>query len=86
MNFNTIRPSVFDFEIVGNSCGILESAIDRYKAIIQNQLRRVRHHHRDCDNKWIKNTPEYQGHLVSFYFPLEKVQKINKIKNYLRTN
>jgi hypothetical protein len=85
MNFNTIRPSIFDFEIVGNSCGILENAIDRYKAIIQNQLRRVRHHHRDGDIKWNKNTPEYQGHLVRniCFFSLFKILIHSQI---IRTN
>jgi hypothetical protein len=81
-NFNTIRPTVFNFETVGNSCDILENALTRYKVLISIQLRRVRNRMTNVphDNNWRK-VPEYLGHLDSLKVDLtdecEKLPYLN---------
>lgn len=86
MNFNTLRPSIFDFKLVGNSCDILENAVNRYKGIIQNHLRRVRVHKRSADGKW-KTIPEYQGHLVrTEEFICETFEKNHKFQDFLQVD
>lgn len=63
LNFNTLRPSIFNFLTVGYSCDILQNALVRYKQIIQVHLRKVRSRiNREFDNKWRSRT-EYNGHL-----------------------
>jgi len=73
VNFNTVRPTIFNFNPVGNSCDILENALVRYKQIIAIQLRRVRTRMpiTPFDNKW-RNVPEYVGHLDSLKVDLKK--------------
>ncbi|CRK88449.1 CLUMA_CG002241, isoform A [Clunio marinus] len=72
VNFNTIRPTVFNFDIVGSTCDILEKALERYKNIILIQLRKVRFRvtNTPLDNKW-RNVPEYLGHIDSVKIDLK---------------
>jgi hypothetical protein len=73
VNFNTVRPTVFNFDSVGSTCDILKNALDRYKNLITIQLRRVRSRvtNTPFDNKW-RNVPEYLGHLDSLKVDLKK--------------
>lgn len=72
LNFNTLRPSVFNFKTMGYTCDILESAIVRYKQIITVHLRKVRSRiNRDTDNKW-RSSDYNNGHLDIFKVDLKK--------------
>lgn len=72
-NFNTVRPTVFSFESVGNSCDILDNALLRYKTIIAVQLRRFRSRitNTPFDKRW-RLVPEYLGHLDSLKVDLKR--------------
>lgn len=58
--FFTVRPSNFNFESIGQTCEILEQALERYGKIIGDQLRRYRHKSGGASEsiKW-RNTPNF---------------------------
>lgn len=71
VNFNTIRPTVFNFESVGSSCDILENALVRYKNLIDVQLRKVRTRGSNVPLDKFRSVPEYKGQLNSLKIDLK---------------
>lgn len=58
--FFTVRSSNFYFETIGETCDILEQALERYGKIIGDQLRRYRYKSDGASEsiKW-RNTPNF---------------------------